>query len=187
MNTVLRKDHFALFGLTPRFNLDSSDLYRRYRDLQRTLHPDRFAGASAQDRRLSVQMAAQLNEAYSILSKPLSRARYLLECLGQPPQGNPKNLDIAFLQEQILLREEWEDIRRTGGQAVITAFHRDIKRRIEAEEAEFSRLAADIDAVEGALDLALQAFYRMQFYYRQLEDCQLQNPENTRQHDPLTD
>jgi len=185
MNTVLRQDHFALFGLTPGFDLDTSDLYRRYRDLQRTLHPDRFVGASAQERRLSVQMAAQLNEAYSILSHSLSRARYLLECLGLPPQSNPKDLDIEFLQEQILLREEWEDIRRMRDQAVMAAFQRDIKRRVEAEETEFLQLTANASA--GGLDPALQVFYRMQFYHRQLEDCQLQHSENTRQHDPLTD
>lgn len=179
MNTALQRDHFALFGLTPTFEIDASDLYRRYRDLQRTLHPDRFAGASAQERRLSVQMAAQLNEAYSVLNRPLARARYLLECLGVPPQGNPKDLDIEFLQEQILLREEWEDVRRTGDQAAIAAFQRDIKRRIEAEEAEFSRLtSAAGGSVDERLEHALHIFYRMQFYCRQLEDCQAQHPVN---------
>jgi len=175
MNTALQRDHFALFGLSPTFEIDTSDLYRRYRDLQRTLHPDRFAGASAQERRISVQMAAQLNEAYSVLSQPLARARYLLECLGFPPQGNPKNLDIEFLQEQILLREEWEDIRRTGDQAAIAAFQRDLKRRIEAEEAEFSRLTSADDSADEGLEQALQVFYRMQFFNRQLEDCRAYN------------
>lgn len=176
MNTSLQQDHFALFGLPPAFELDTGDLYRRYRDLQRTLHPDRFAGASAQERRLSVQMAAQLNEAYSVLSQPLARARYLLEFLGHAPQSNPKDLDIEFLQEQILLREEWEDVRRAGDQTVIAGFQRDLKRRIEAEEAGFSRLVSSKADGDTALELARQAFYRMQFYYRQLEDCQAWQP-----------
>jgi len=171
MNTVLQRDHFALFGLAPTFEIDTSDLYRRYRDLQRTLHPDRFAGAGAQERRISVQMAAQLNEAYGVLSHPLTRARYLLECLGFPPQGNPKELDIEFLQEQILLREEWEDIRWAGDQTAIAAFLRDLKGRIEAEEAEFSRLTSAATENGPEIEPALHVFYRMQFYNRQLEDC----------------
>ncbi|MBI1195511.1 MAG: Fe-S protein assembly co-chaperone HscB [Gammaproteobacteria bacterium] len=176
MNTALQQDHFALFGLTATFDLDTGDLYRRYRDLQRTLHPDRFAGASPQERRLSVQMAAQLNEAYSVLSQPLTRARYLLECRNHPPQSNPKDLDIGFLQEQILLREEWEDVRRAGDQTAIAEFQLDLKRRIEAEEAEFSRLASTVGGADADLELARQAFYRMQFYHRQLEDCQAWQP-----------
>ena len=42
-------DAFDLLGLTPALDLDPKVLEQRYRDLQRTLHPDRFAQAAASE------------------------------------------------------------------------------------------------------------------------------------------
>ena len=84
----LTQNHFELFGLPVAFDIDSQQLAERYRELQRTLHPDRYASASAQEQRLAVQYSGLVNEAYSTLNRPLSRALYLLGLAGvQPPVG----------------------------------------------------------------------------------------------------
>jgi len=44
-------DHFALFGLSRAFRIDSQMLEQRYRDLQTQVHPDRHAAGSDSDRR----------------------------------------------------------------------------------------------------------------------------------------
>ncbi|HKJ76321.1 MAG TPA: Fe-S protein assembly co-chaperone HscB, partial [Gammaproteobacteria bacterium] len=76
MQADFSQNYFELFGLPEGFEVDSETLSLRYRDLQRALHPDRFAGASDRERRLSVQQTARVNEAYRTLKDPLARARY---------------------------------------------------------------------------------------------------------------
>ena len=41
----LNQNHFELFGIPVRFEVDTGELDRRYRELQREVHPDRFAAA----------------------------------------------------------------------------------------------------------------------------------------------
>ena len=54
----LKQNHFELFKLPVAFEVDTQQLAERYRELQRTLHPDRYANASDRERRLSIQHAA---------------------------------------------------------------------------------------------------------------------------------
>ena len=53
-----------------------------YRELSLQLHPDRFAQADAQERRLSLEQTTALNEAYKTLKDPVRRAFYLLKLHG---------------------------------------------------------------------------------------------------------
>ena len=71
-------NHFELFGLPQRFHLDLAQLEQAYRGIQSQVHPDRFVQASDAERRVSMQSATQVNEAYRTLKNPLARARYLL-------------------------------------------------------------------------------------------------------------
>lgn len=112
MNSELSQNHFALFGLPVGFEVDADLLAERYRELQRTVHPDRYANASERDRRLSMQRAAQINEAFRALKQPLARARYLLELYGLAlDDERDTHLDPAFLMEQMELRERLSEVR----------------------------------------------------------------------------
>ena len=82
MAADLSTTHFELFGLPLSFDVDMGQLDSRYRELQRTVHPDRFANASDQERRISMQQATQINEGYQVLKDSLRRGRYLLELCG---------------------------------------------------------------------------------------------------------
>ncbi len=106
-----KQNYFQLFGLAPSFSLDASSLAERYRHLQRDLHPDRFASAPAHERRLAIQYSALVNEAYSTLKKPLSRAEYLLQLAGMERQAiGAQQVDGGFLIEQMELREKLESL-----------------------------------------------------------------------------
>jgi len=108
----LSDSHFALFGLPARFELDETELAMRYRELQRAVHPDRYAGGSPLERRLALQRAAQINEAFQVLKDPLRRARYLLSLHGVET-GEESNtiMNPAFLSEQMALREALMELR----------------------------------------------------------------------------
>ena len=106
------KNHFELFGLAPAFALDPTHLERAYREIQSRVHPDRFAHAADAERRASMQMTTQVNEAYRTLRSPLQRAKYSLELNGvdvafETDTAMPKE----FLIEQMALREQLEQAR----------------------------------------------------------------------------
>lgn len=112
MHAAPGKNHFELFGLPAAFDLDANDLASRYRELQRRVHPDKFANASDQERRLSVQMTAQVNEAFQTLKDPVRRGRYLLSLRGiDIDDETDTSMDPAFLMEQMEWRENLEEIR----------------------------------------------------------------------------
>jgi len=104
-------NHFELFGLPFQFELDGSLLSTQFRELQRRFHPDNFATASERDRLMSVQKAAQINDAFQTLKNPISRAEYMLSEKEMDIRGEQKTLqDPEFLMQQMELREELEEI-----------------------------------------------------------------------------
>ena len=110
----LTQNHFELFQLPVSFDIDLHDLADRYRELQRALHPDKFASASDRERRLSVQHAAQVNEAFQTLKTSLSRARYMLQLQGISfDDEKDTTLDPAFLMEQMELRESLAEVKHS--------------------------------------------------------------------------
>ncbi len=110
MQNLLEKNHFEVFQLPVRFDVDQELIAEHYRELQKTLHPDKFINASDQEQRLSMQQAAQVNEAFQTLKSPLLRARYLLELKGVDFSEKSEQLDPVFLMEQLELREAIENI-----------------------------------------------------------------------------
>jgi len=98
------RNHFELFGLPVGFAVDRDLLAEGFRALQSAVHPDRFASASDQERRLSMQASTRVNEAFQTLKDPLQRALYLLT-LYPPSPGQEVPHDVDFLMEQMELRE----------------------------------------------------------------------------------
>jgi len=106
----LTRNYFELFGLPVGFIVDSSALAEHYRELQRVVHPDRYAHAGAQEQRLSLQQATLVNEAYQTLKDPLKRAQYLLQLHDLDVNAQQKTTtDTQFLMQQLELREELAD------------------------------------------------------------------------------
>ncbi|GAB1579680.1 Fe-S protein assembly co-chaperone HscB [Bordetella petrii] len=106
-------DHFSLFGLPPRFELDTQALEQAWRAVAARVHPDRYATASPAERRVAMQWAARANEAYRQLRDPLLRARYLCEQAGVDLQTESNTaMDPAFLMQQMQWREMLDDARQ---------------------------------------------------------------------------
>lgn len=163
------KNHFELFGLPVTFEVDQELLALRYRELQRAVHPDRFANASEQERRLSVQQAAQINEAFQVLKSSLSRARYLLELNGLPLDDSDTRMDPLFLMEQIELRETLGEVRSKADP--FDALNR-VRDDIEGRERELiqSLQQAFADGSRETLEGARETVRKMQFMQRLLSE-----------------
>ncbi len=106
----LSLNHFALFGLPARFDVPLERLDVSYRDIQNQVHPDRFAHASEAERRVSMQWATRVNEAYQTLKAPLKRATYLLELRGMDLGAESNTaMPADFLMAQMEWREAVEE------------------------------------------------------------------------------
>src|SRR5258708_40255863 len=109
MTVNLNQNHFELFGLPARFAVDAAALEARYHELQREVHPDRFAAASEAKRRVSMQLATRVNEAYQTLKSPLRRAVYILQLRGVDPKVETNTaMPSEFLMEQMSWRDRIE-------------------------------------------------------------------------------
>ena len=106
----LSDDDFTLFGLPQRQALNRAELDARRRELQASVHPDRFASEGAAAQRLAMQWAVRVNEAYQRLKDPLSRGAYLCELRGGPIDAERNTaMPTAFLMQQMAWREALDD------------------------------------------------------------------------------
>ncbi|HKA92076.1 MAG TPA: Fe-S protein assembly co-chaperone HscB [Haliangiales bacterium] len=132
---------FEVLGFEPRFGLDAVELERRYKELSKKLHPDRFATAPAKERIASLAAATALNDAYRTLRAPVARAAHLLEIHGRK-LGQNESVDQAFLMEILELREALAEAQAEGDAPRIQALGGDIG----------GRRAAALTALGEALD-----------------------------------
>ncbi|UYM16556.1 Fe-S protein assembly co-chaperone HscB [Endozoicomonas euniceicola] len=108
----ITKSYFELFQLPVACRVDLSLLSGRYRELQKAVHPDRFAGADDRQQRLAIQYAAYVNEGYETLKSPMARSLYLLELAGYKVDLEKNTvMDPVFLMEQMALREAMSEVR----------------------------------------------------------------------------
>ena len=106
----LQSNDFVLFGLPERFAQDRATLDQRWKELQRQVHPDRFAADAATAQRVAMQWSVRINEAYQRLKHPLKRAAYLCELRGAPIQAeNNTAMPAAFLMQQMEWREALDE------------------------------------------------------------------------------
>ncbi len=172
MAAELSSTHFELFGLPQTFEVDRELLDSRFRELQRMAHPDRYAHASDQERRISMQQAIRINEGYQTLKDPLRRGRYLLELGGYDfSDEHHTTSDPEFLMEQMELRETIGEVR-SGPDP------------LDRLGVIMDRIAADFDALairlRGQLaagtvndhDVAADILMKMQFFRKLDEETQ---------------
>jgi molecular chaperone HscB len=168
--------HFELFELPVSFDIDLQDLSQRYRELQRVVHPDKFVNASDHERRLSVEKAAAINEAYQVLKLPQRRARYMLE-LQSVSFDDEKDIavDPAFLMEQIELREALGELSQTSDpMASLNKIMLDIKERI-AVVLSGLREGLAIEQLDDSQKSSLkQLIHKMQFLNKLQQEAEYQ-------------
>ena len=168
----LSKNHFELFGMPVRFLLDTAELSQRYRELQKVVHPDRYATAGEHSQRLSLQGATLVNEAFETLKDPLKRAQYLLVLNGVPMDPPQQALnDPAFLMQQMELREALSTVGAApDSQAELDRLLDEIEVMITEH---IAQLAEQLDnAGQMQLDAAVQTVQKMQFLNKLLAEAE---------------
>jgi molecular chaperone HscB len=164
--------YFQLFGLPRTFGIDAAQLDSRYRELQRIVHPDRYASASDQERRLAMQQATRINEGYQTLKDPLKRGRYLLELGGFIfSDQHHTTRDPEFLMRQMELREALGAVRTADDPLAALA------GLIDGIATDFAALAGELQSRFTGDDCsdpqaAADILMKMQFFRRLQEEAQ---------------
>ncbi len=161
---TLDDDDFTLFGLRPRFAQERGQIDARWRELQARVHPDRFAVEGPAAKRVAMQWAVRVNEAYQRLKDPLKRAAYLCELRGVPIQAEVNTaMPAGFLQQQLEWREALDDARSIED---IEALGQLVDRH---RQAALAQLQADLDE-RADLDRAAQEVRALMFVERFEQD-----------------
>jgi molecular chaperone HscB len=155
-----RQDYFSLFGLPRQQGLDNARLEVLYRDIQAQVHPDKHAHLSDSDKRLAMQWATRVNEAYLTLKDPLKRARYLLELAGHDVRLETNTaMPPTFLMAQMELREAVAEAKDAGDLDGLDSQHRRLKKEIRGEYAEL-QAALDGNDLDRAGALVRQLMFQ---------------------------
>ena len=150
-------DHFTRLGLEVGYDVDIAALDQLYFDLQRQLHPDRFATKTPQERAYSQGQATALNDAYETLKDPLMRADYMVHIRGVDVTPDGCNLvnDPSILMEAMEVREKLASATAPHDvDAIAAEAHSEIADVVAAIS-----LAFKGDDIEGACQLTTRLKY----------------------------
>jgi molecular chaperone HscB len=159
-------DPFATLGLAPAFDIDLTAAERVHRDLSRALHPDRYLGASATERRAALARAVEVNEAWRILRDPIRRAEALLALRGVVVrEGREPKADPEFLMEMLEQREALSEARAARDLGAVRTLAAAVEARARRAEAS---LADGFGRGESAT--LLQTLGELKFFRRFLDE-----------------
>jgi molecular chaperone HscB len=105
-------NYFEIFGLEEKFSVDLKQLAEHFQTIQKSVHPDRFARASSQEKLLAVKKSTIVNDAYQTLKNPIKRAEYILSLRAVDMPSEQMTIgDNTFLMRQMELREMLAEIK----------------------------------------------------------------------------
>jgi len=100
---------FTLLQLPETFVIDLKKLDQNYQNIQKEIHPDRFASLADEAKIVSINKTAEVNDAYQTLKSPIRRAEYLLHLYDIDIHDEKYNaVPQDFLMQQMEWREELE-------------------------------------------------------------------------------
>jgi len=153
------RDPFEAFQVPKRFAQDRAVLQKRFLDLSRALHPDRFARASEAIRHASLERMGLVNEAYRLLTDRTALREYLLTEAGLAgkPVRSMDDLELAErwfeLQERVM---ELDDPREA-----ISKFAAELEGLIAQAQDRMQELEKKFDAGEESGNEAAETLREM--------------------------
>ncbi|PAN20883.1 hypothetical protein PAHAL_3G419200 [Panicum hallii] len=155
-------DYFQIFGLKREYNIKDNNLEGRYKEWQKKLHPDLVHSKSEKERGYAAEQSALVIDAYRTLSKPLSRALYLLKLEGIHVDEEKTINDPELLMEMMEIREAVND---ASDSQTLEKIQSQVKKKLEIWSHSFQDAFDKKD-----FDRAIEATQRMRYYERAVEE-----------------
>lgn len=134
---TISKNFYDFFGFDRKLTIDPDALQKRFYELSRQWHPDRFTRKSAEEQAQALEATAILNDGYRTLRDPVKRAEYLLTEEGFPiGEQRSKDVPPELLEEVFDLNMMLEEMK--GGDE-------SARPQLEAAKANFTGMLAGTD------------------------------------------
>ncbi len=130
-------DYYELLGLERKLLLSQDELQRRYYELSRQFHPDRFMRKPEAERQHALDASSALNDAYRTLKEPVRRAEYVLKQSGfDIGEQRSKDVPPELLEEVFELNMALEEMR-SGDESA--------RPQLESARTSFTQMLSDVD------------------------------------------
>jgi len=157
---LFSQNYFEIFSLDVSTHPDLNKLNENNRELQRLVHPDKFANSDESEKRQAMQKTSLINQAFNTLKDPVLRLQYMLSLKGIDMNGETDTaMDGGFLMEQMELREKIADVRTQADPLEeLDAITKTLKTTSKNLIAEF-----DQNFQDDALDKSREVVRKLQF------------------------
>jgi molecular chaperone HscB len=154
------ENYFALFGLSPIFNIDLQALETSFRKIQSEVHPDRFVSGSTTEKLHSMRIATLANAAYSTLKNPALRASYLLSLQDiQAISETNTNMPADFLMQTMDWREALEDAKQAKDIPALESLLKEMQAEAKSMQVELTDLFDNKNALDEAQEVTRKLIF----------------------------
>ncbi|MCS5592043.1 MAG: Fe-S protein assembly co-chaperone HscB [Gammaproteobacteria bacterium] len=135
------QNYFELFSLDAGFAINLTSLEQAYQSQISIFHPDNFVTNSDKEKSIALQNTSLINTAYDTLKAPLLRATYLLELQDiNAFDEKDTQMDMAFLMNQIALREQLESLEINKDELGLDDFIEQVSQKVTQNIEQISQL-----------------------------------------------
>ncbi len=160
----LPRNFYDFFGIDRKLTVDVDHLQKRFYELSRQWHPDRFTRKSAEEQAQALDATSILNDGYRTLRDPVKRAQYLLAEEGFPiGEQRSKDVPAELLEEVFELNMALEELK--GGDESARPQLESAKQNFielrQQVDGELERLFARYDASDAQSETAKQSLHEI--------------------------
>ena len=156
-------NYFAIFDLKPLYFLDLGQLDKRFYELSRILHPDRFQTKGIDSLMLSTHWSATLNKAYNILKDPEDRAFYLFE-LAHFTSDKKGALPPDLAEDYFSLQEALEE-NQANAKVEIKKFQAALNQKLLEADLSREQSFKEWEDAHSPLDSKAESFFKRQLQH----------------------
>jgi len=135
-------NYFELYDIPVAFDIDESELRRRYLDISRASHPDFHTLGTEEEKEKALEKSTLNNEAYKVLKNKMSRTKYILELFEKIKEGQNPPLPTMFLAQMMDINEQIMELEMDFDQAI------------------FDRVEGEVQEMDSDLDLGMESLFK---------------------------
>lgn len=154
-------NYFEVFGIKPNYFISLEQVTKKFYELSRVLHPDKFQTKSVEDILEATRQSAVLNSAFKVLRDDDERAQYLFELAKFNLAETKKSLPPELAEEYFNLQEVLENDGKNNDEAktLMKNFAALLEKQLQTQEELQLKAFKDWEAAQSPLDEKAVPFF----------------------------